>query len=150
MIIIKAEYLDESDIGIKVHSKFLSQCDASSVFSLLKEEAVSKDSAPFFIDLYDQESSTLLETIGISAETYQRFTGETVMSSEYYRREADFNQDLIFGALEQGLIDYGITMPWKEHDSLGLSAKKLQNFRRSDHVLLNIDVDDMEITPHVS
>lgn len=143
-VAIKAEYLGESGTGVKVHSKFLTNCDARTTFEELKKQAISKDSAPFFIDLYNQETSTIIDTIGISEATYSQITGEVVMSYEYYQREADFNQDLVFGAIEKSLIDNGIEMPWKESESLGLSAQKLQKFRQSDHVMVEMNVDDLE------
>lgn len=149
MITIKAEYLGITDIGVRVHSKFLANCDAHITFEVLKRQAVSKGSAPFFIDLYDQENSTIIDTIGVSEATYSQVTGEEVMSIEYYERESDFNQDLVFGSIEQGLREKGVDMPWSEKESLGISALKLQNFRRSDHVMLEINVDNLELATDV-
>ena len=145
MFTIKAEYLGSTDTGVRIYSKFLANCDARTTFEELKKQAISKDSAPFFIDLYNQEISTSIETIGISEATYSQITGEVVMSYEFYQREADFNQDLVFGAIEKSLIDKGEKMPWKESESLGLSAQKLKKFRQSDHVMVEMNVDDLEL-----
>lgn len=144
-VAIKAEYLGESGTGVKVHSKFLANCDARSTFELLKAQAMSKDTAPFFIDLYEPETSTNIETIGISEATYKQVTGEEIMSYEYYERESQFNQDLVFGGMEQVLREKGVEIPWDESESLGLSALKLQKFRQSDHVIVEMNVDDLEL-----
>ncbi|MBQ4839796.1 hypothetical protein [Pseudoalteromonas luteoviolacea] len=145
MLAIKAEYLGASDNGVKVHSKFLANCDALSTFDKFKSKAISKEHAPFFIDLVDVEGIETLETIGVDEKTYSDITGETVMTYEYYQREADFNQDLVFGAIEQGLREKGVDMPWPETESFGLAALKLKKFRQSDHVIHEISVDDLEV-----
>lgn len=145
MLIIKAEYLGSTNIGVKVHSKFLASCDPKITFESLKKEAISKDNAPFFIDLYDQEESTIIDSIGISESAYGKLTGEVIMSYEYYQREADFNQDLVFGAIEENLRAKGVDMPWSEKESLGLSAQKLKKFRQSDHEIIEMNVDDLEL-----
>jgi len=145
MITIKAEYLGTSDNGVRVHSKYLANCDALSTFEQFKFKAISKEHAPFFLDLFDVDKSEIIETIGIDEKTYSDITGETVMSYEYYQREADFNQDLILGAIELDLREQGFDMPWSEKESFGLAALKLQKFRRSDHAMLEISVDDLKL-----
>ncbi len=145
-IAVKAEYLGESGTGVKVHSKFLANCDARSTFEMLKAQAISTDTAPFFIDLYEPETSTNIETIGISEATYTQVTGEVVMSYEYYERETQFKEDLIMGAMESQLRSQGVALPWDESESQGLSALKLQKFKQSDHVIYEMNVDDLEIT----
>ncbi|MCS6271858.1 hypothetical protein G3489_19475 [Shewanella baltica] len=142
---VRALYLGDTSDGVKVHSFFLSKCDAQATFEKFKARSVNKDKAPIFIDLYDDEKSLILETIGIDEETYSQITGEMVMSYEYYQRESDFNQDLVFGAIEQVIREQGIDVPWSEKDSLGLSARKLQKFRQSDHILREISVDELVI-----
>jgi hypothetical protein len=145
MLTIKTEYLGTQDVGVRVHSKYLENCNAIATFEYLKGSSLSKDVAPFFIDLYDAEKSITVETIGISESTYSEVTGEQVMSYEYYEREADFHTDLIFGAIENQIREQGIDVPWSEKDSLGLSAQKLQKFRQSDHVLHDLSVDELVI-----
>lgn len=145
-IVIKAEYLGTSNIGVKVYSEFLANCDARSTFEILKEQAVSTKTAPFFIDLYDSETSTHIETIGISEATYTQVTGETVMSYEYYERESQFKEDLIMGAMEYQLRNKGVGIPWDESESQGLVALQLHKFKQSDHVMHEITVDDLVIT----
>jgi hypothetical protein len=148
MFSIKAEYLGNSETGVKVHSKFLANCDASSTFEAFKLQSISKNIAPFFIDLFNPESSTNIQTIGVSEATYKQITGEEIMSSEYYEREALLNQDYIFGAMEQILIKEGLKIPWNESESLGLSALKIQKFRQSDHAIIEMNIDDLELTPN--
>ena len=58
------------------------------------------------------------------------------------------NQDYIFGAMEQILIKEGLKIPWNESESLGLSALKIQKFRQSDHAIIEINIDDLELTPN--
>jgi hypothetical protein len=147
MVALKAEYLGESGTGIKVHSKFLANCDALSTFEKLKLQSVSKLTAPFFIDLYEPETSTNIETIGVSEATYNHVTGEAVMSPEYYDRESQFNEDLLFGELEKQLRDKGKIL-LEESDSIGAAALRLHKFKQSDHVMLEMNVDDLELTPN--
>lgn len=145
MLTIKAEYLGDRDTGVRIHSRFLSNCDAQVTFDLFKKKSISKDKAPIFVDLYDQSKSEIIETIGISESFYSEVTGETVMSYEYYEREADFNQDLVFGAIEKVAIDSGVDIPWEESESQGLAALKLQKFRQSDQVMVEVAVDELKV-----
>ena len=108
---IQDEYLGTKIYGVKVYSKYLADCDALSTFEQFKSKAISKEHAPFFLDLFDVDKSETIETIGVDEKTYSDITGEAVMSYEYYQREADFNQDLILGAIEQNLREQGFDIP---------------------------------------
>lgn len=116
-VIIRAEYLGKTDTGVRVHSKFLADCDSLVVFNQFKKEAVNKDKAEFFIDLFDQEKSEIIETIGINKSTYSRVTKESVMSYDHYLHEADLNEDLLFGAIEKSLRLNGVALPWSSQEN---------------------------------
>lgn len=142
-VVIRAEYLGKADAGVRVHSKFLAGCDSLAVFERFKKDAVSRDTAEFFIDLFDQDKSEIIETIGISESVYSRVTKESVMSYDFYLREADFNEDLLFGAIEEQLRSSGVKLPWSSKESFGISAKKLHEFRQSDHAMIEMNVDSL-------
>ncbi len=140
---LKALYLGDNNDGVKVHSLFLSKCDVTITFDMFKTYSVDKDKAPFFIDLYDEEQSLIVDTVGISEETYTQITGEVVMSYEYYEREADYNQDLIFGAMEKVIRQHGIDVPWDTDNSFGLAALDLQSFKKTDRIIHELNVDSL-------
>ena len=90
MLTVKAEYLGTTDVGVKVHSRFLANCDARSTFEQFKARSISKEQAPFFIDLFDEKKLTIVDTIGVDEQTYSDITSELVMSYEHYQRESTF------------------------------------------------------------
>ncbi len=148
-LIVRAEYLADTDIGVKVHSKFLANCDATSIFNEFKDQEIDKEKAPFFVDLYDQNNSVIIETIGVSESEYIRVTGEVILSYSDYEKEAQFNQDLVFGGLEEMLSKdleaQDKRIPWSEDQSFGLAAKRLQKFKQSDRSIFSMNVDDLEV-----
>ncbi len=96
---LKAIYLGDSGDGVKVHSRFLSNCDVQATLALFKANAVSTDTAAFFIDLWDDAKCQIIETIGASEETYSKVTGEPVLTHSEYETKSVEIETSVFRAL---------------------------------------------------
>jgi len=143
---LRALYLGTKDDGVKVHSRFLEKCDIKSTLEAFKKESIPTASAPFFIDLWNDDDSTILETIGVSEETYKKITGEVVLNYSDYEQASQLREDAIFGAMQQELRKKGIDVPVNPESELFDAALAAHKFRKSDHVLINVNIDDLEIT----
>lgn len=141
---LRAQYLGETDNGIKVYSRFLAECDAKTTLAEFKASSVSKDAAPFFIDLCDDQS-TIIESVGVTEETYGQITGEVVLSYTDYEQAAQFHEDLIFGAMQQDLREKGVDVPENDASKQFDAALKLHKFRQSDRVLQEVKVDNLAL-----
>ncbi|MEI8659231.1 hypothetical protein [Vibrio sp. Hal054] len=128
---LRALYLGTTGDGVKVHSRFLAHCDVATTLALFKSERVPTDVAPFFIDLFDDNDCTIIETIGVSEETYHKVTGEPILSYSDYEREEDFHECTIFGAMQSVIRDNGVTIEENEHSKLFDAAFNLHKSRQS-------------------
>lgn len=143
---LRALYLGTTDDGVKVHSRFLEKCDVQSTLEAFKKDSIPTDAAPFFIDLWNDNDSTIIETIGVSEETYKKITGEVVLTYSDYEQATQLREDAIFGAMQEVLREKGIDVPVNPESELFDAALAAHKFRKSDHVLINVNVDDLELT----
>ncbi|USD35608.1 MULTISPECIES: hypothetical protein [Vibrio] len=142
---LRALYLGTSDDGVKVQSPFLENCDVQDTLDAFKKDSIPKDTAPFFIDLWEDEESTLVETIGVSEDTYKRITGEEVLTYSDYEQAHQLREDAIFGAMQEVLREKGIEVPVNPASEQFDAALAVHRFKKKDHVLVDVNVDDLQL-----
>lgn len=145
---LRALYLGTTGDGVKVHSRFLENCDIQSTLEAFKKDRVDVSTAPFFIDLWKDEESTIVETVGVTEEAYKRITGEEVFNYSDYEQAQQLKEDAIFGAMQEVLREKGANIPVNPESELFDAALAVHRFRKNDHVIINVDVDDLELTNH--
>lgn len=142
---LRALYLGTTDDGVKVHSAFLSECDFDSTLKAFKDDSISTKNAPFYIDVWDHEETTLIETIGVSEETYKRITGEEVLSYEQYQELDQLREEAIFGAMQEIMREKGIAVPENRASQSFDAAFALHRFKKQDHVVHELSVDELKV-----
>lgn len=147
---LRALYLGTSDDGVKVQSRFLENCDVQNTLDAFKKDSIPTDTAPFFIDLWEDQEGTLIETIGVSEEVYSRITGEKVLTYSDYEQANQLKEDAIFGAMQEIARQKGINIPVNPESELFDAALAVYRFRKKDHVLIGVNVDDLELNAHDS
>ncbi len=144
MALLKSTFLGKTDDGVKMRSEFLSNCNVEETYAKFQKHKISLETAPIFIDYWSDED-TLKESIGVTEEVFTAITGEEVMDASYYEREQFFVEDVVFGAMINQLEERGVKIPDSDFKDQCNAALELQKFRSSDHVLLEVDVDDLSI-----
>lgn len=83
---LETEYLGTGNQGMKtlVGAEFDTDEEAVAAFESARSRGGSIKTAPFILDLRE-ENGDIIDTIGISAETYSHITGEPVLSAEEYK-----------------------------------------------------------------
>ena len=105
---MKALYLGTSGDGLQtgVGAGFKTKKEALGAFRELKKQEVDLKEAPFLVDLVGDDGD-IVDTVGISEETYSLVTGQPVFSKEVYEQidrdfwgacEAEYNKQKLRAA----------------------------------------------------
>lgn len=89
-------YIDKNDHGRHIGKGAEGEFDQWAIdeFERAKQYEESKDTAPFFLDL-KEDNGDIVETIGLSAEGYEALLGEKPLSDkEYVELDATFWQNV--------------------------------------------------------
>lgn len=142
---LRALYLGTTDDGVKVHSAFLKECDFDSTLKAFKDASISTQTAPFYIDVWDEKETTLIETIGASEDAYKRITGEEVLSYEQYQEADQIREEAIFGVMQEVMREKGITVPENSASESFDAALVIHRFKKQDHVIHELSVDELKV-----
>lgn len=138
---LRALYVGTSNDGVKVHSRFLENCDVQRTLDAFKKDRVATDTASFFIDLWEEEKGVLIETIGVHEEAYKRITGEEILTYSDYEQAQQLHEDAILGAMQEVLHGDAIDLPVNPTSEKFDAALAFHRFKKKDHILVSVNVD---------